>query len=317
MGMRVLVIGGSGFVGSALVPELLNHGCEVLLINRGSRPVDHVENLVADRNDPDGLAEALRRIEGADAVIDTCAYTGEQVELAWGLLASRVRRWVHLGSAAVYVDSARRPAREDDAIGGAEVWAQYGRDKAAADAFLLAQDAPGLCILRPPYLFGPRNDNDRETFVWSRLLRGRRIVLPSDGTTPLQFLHVDDLARALSRAALEGLPERVYNIAGGPSTTAEEWVRLLARLIGVPEDRAFVHAGSAAGPLQARQYFAFRDYPCWVDDERIRAAGWAPSFDLETRFRQTLASMDIRELSRRTIDAQWEDVILERLDAGS
>ena len=314
--MRVIVIGGSGFVGSALVPELLARECEVVVINRGSRPVDRVENLAADRNDPDALAEASRRIEGADAVIDTCAYTGRQVEIAWELLAGRVRRWVHLGSAAVYVDSPRRPAREEDEIGGAEVWAQYGRDKSDADAFLLAQDAPGVCILRPPYLYGPRNDVDRETFVWSRLLRGRRVVLPSHGATPLQFLHVADLARALARAALEGFPDRVYNIAGGSSTTAEEWVRLLARLIDVPEDRAFVHAGSAAGTLQARQYFAFRDYPCWVDDERIRAAGWRPSFDLESGFRQTLESVDLRELAQRRIDTEWEDLVLKRLDAG-
>jgi nucleoside-diphosphate-sugar epimerase len=212
------------------------------------------------------------------------------------------------------VDAARRPAREEDAIGGAEVWGQYGRDKSAADAFLLAQDAPGLCILRPPYLYGPGNDVDRETFVWSRLMRGRRVVLPSNGATPLQFLHVADLARALSRAALAGLSERVYNLAGGPSTTAEEWVRLLARLIDVPEERAFVHAGRAAGTLQPRQYFAFRDHPCWVDDQRLRAAGWTPSFDLESGFRQTLASLDVRELAGRAIDTQWEDVVLARLE---
>jgi len=314
--MRVVVIGGSAFVGSALVPELLSHGCEVVLLNRGSRRVDHVENVVADRNDATVLAEAVRRIDGADVVIDTCAYTAEQVRIAWELLAGRVRRWVHLGSAAVYVDAARRPAREGDAIGGADAWGQYGRDKSAADAFLLERDVWGLCILRPPYLYGPHNDNDRETFVWSRLLRGRRVVLPSDGSTPLQFLHVADLARALSRAALTGFPETVYNIAGGPSTTAEAWVRLLARLIGVPEERAFVHAGRAAGQLQARQYFAFRDYPCWVDDARVRATGWAPSFTLESGFRQTLECLDLRELARSAIDTTWEDVVLERLRAG-
>ena len=66
-------------------PELLSHGCEVVLINRGSRPVDHVQTLVADRNDPDALAEASRTIEAADAVIDTCAYTAKQVEIAWEL----------------------------------------------------------------------------------------------------------------------------------------------------------------------------------------------------------------------------------------
>jgi len=311
--MRVIVIGGSGFVGSALVPELLAHGCEVIVVNRGSRLVDHVENVVADRDDPAAMAEAARRLDAADAVIDTCGYTAAQVKIAWELLAGRVRRWVHLGSAAVYADAARRPAREDDAIGGAEAWAQYGRDKSAADAFLLARNAPGLCILRPPYLYGPCNDNDRETFVWKRLMRGRPVVLPSDGSTPLQFLHVADLARALYMAALTGFPQTVYNIAGGPSTTAEEWVRLLARLIGIPEERSFVRAGRAAGELRARQYFAFRDHPCWVDDTRLRATGWAPSFTEEAGFRQTLGSLDPRELAEGAIDTHWEDVLLERL----
>lgn len=178
----------------------------MVLINRGTRRVDRVENRIADRNDPASLAPAVRRSDGADAVIDTSTYTGRQVEIAREFLSRRVHRWVHPGSAAVYADALGSPPREEEPIGGAAVWGQDGRDRSDADALLLAQDASGLCILRPPYLYGPGYDNDRETCVWSRPLRGRPVVLPSGGTTPLQFLHVADLARALARAAITGFP---------------------------------------------------------------------------------------------------------------
>lgn len=96
--------------------------------------------------------------------------------------------------------------------------------------------------------------------------------------------------------------------------TAEQRVRLLARLAGVPEERAFVHAGSAAGTLQPRQYFPFRDHPCWVNDEKLRTTGWAPTFDLEEGFRQTLASHDVGDLARRAIE-RCKDIVLDRLGA--
>ncbi|OWK21278.1 hypothetical protein AJ88_19460 [Mesorhizobium amorphae CCBAU 01583] len=91
--------------------------------------------------------------------------------------------------------------------------ADYGVEKAAADAFLIekAEQLP-VTIFRPPYLYGPGNDNDRESFIWARCLQRRPVVLPGNGETLIQFLHAGDLADIMVHAAAsEAIGAQVFN----------------------------------------------------------------------------------------------------------
>ncbi|RJT28510.1 NAD-dependent epimerase/dehydratase family protein [Mesorhizobium waimense] len=126
--MRTLVIGGSGFVGHAVVRALVAEGHAVSVLNRRTRPLIGVEQLIADRNDAKAVTSALLDRE-FDCVIDTNAYTGEQARIMVTALAGRVTRAAVISSAAVYSDGAATPAREIAPAGGGSAWAEYGRGK--------------------------------------------------------------------------------------------------------------------------------------------------------------------------------------------
>lgn len=114
----ILVIGGSGFVGKALIPTLLDAGHSVSVLNRGTHPVDGVTQLVANRDNDRDIAQHA----GAyDAVIDTSGYSRQQVERAFSVFGGSAGKWLHLSSAAVYRETPDRLPNETDELGGAEV----------------------------------------------------------------------------------------------------------------------------------------------------------------------------------------------------
>lgn len=291
--MNVLVLGGSGFVGSALVPALHECGCTVTLANRGTRPVTGTRQIVLNR-DEDGSVNALGAKDAPcfDVVVDTSGYTGPQVARARTALRGRVGRWIHLSSAAVYADSLDHAPRESDPIGGAAVWGDYGVDKSNADQVLAAADDNiPTAILRPPYLYGPGNDNDRETFVFARALSKRPIVVPGIGAAPLQFLHVADLAAiivAFVHGDWDGV--EVYNVAEPEIISARDWVELLFNIVGQSPG---IHFGALIHPERPpRSYFPFRDAPCIVDTTKLLASTFAPASrrPLSLGFTQTYSS---------------------------
>jgi len=312
-GKRALVIGGTGFVGSALIPELHSEGFALTLLNRGTRVVEETAQLTADRNDEEQMRRAAGMVDCSfDVIIDTSAYTPLQTKLAWKLLSHTTPHWIHLSSAAVYREMMpERPYSEQDPIGGAAVWGAYGQEKSACDLFLLKQHSQAaVTILRPPYLYGPGNDNDRESFVWSRALRGSPVVIPSDGRTQIQFLHVTDLASAIARAASRP-PARsaVYNVASPEVVTLQEWVSLLCRVARVED--AGILAGAAARGLSARQYFPFRDFPCTVATEAIMSElDWRPAYTLASGFSETFQRSDRESLRSRPIEDGVEMALL-------
>ncbi len=309
MTRRLLIIGGTGFVGSALIPALLADGHEVALLNRGSRLVAGTRQICVDRNDAERMQQ---QAEEFDAVIDTCAYTGQQSEIAYRVFGPGAGMWIHLGSAAVYRSEPGHLPNEDDKIGGAEVWGDYGREKSDADRFLLDQATIPTVILRPPYLYGPGNDIDRETFVWARVLSGRPIIVPGDGSARLQFLHVSDLADVIGRFLSHGgTLTGVYNVAAPELASAEGWVRMLAELAG--QDAILISGRRYGGRFAARDYFPFRDHDCAVDTRKVRAAlAWEPQFTQRDGFAQTLASYDRQSLARMSPTSEAEAQIVAR-----
>lgn len=311
MKKNVLIIGGSGFVGSTLVRSLKDDDWNVTLLNRGNRPMVGTTQLIADRNEALAVQKAAEGTERFDAVIDTSAYNQNHAKIAWDAFSQKTDHWIHLGSASVYKETPGRHPSETDEIGGAAVWAEYGVEKSEADIFLLnnAGQTP-VTILRPPYLYGPGNDNDRETFVWSRALQGKSIVVPGNGQTPIQFLHVEDLAGAI-KSALTHIPKKsaVYNVASADTITLQEWVATLSEIAG-SDDRG-VLAQSSSGSLKPRQYFPFRDYPCCVEVQKItQDLGWKAQYDVKEGFRQTFSTHNIDDLANRDLDTKNEDWIL-------
>lgn len=298
-------------MGINLVPALLGVGHEVTLLNRGNVPIKGTTQLIADRENPQQLSQAANAAGNFDVVIDTSAYTRAHTAAARAVFANRTRHWVHLGSAAVYKEKANGHPNEKDSIGGAAIWGEYGIQKSEADQFLIEQSAHiPITILRPPYLYGPHNSDDRETFVWARALQNRPVIVPGDGQTPIQFLHIDDLASAII-LALQKRPEGtvVYNVAADERPTLAEWVAIAAEAGGFPDPG--ILAGAHAKAYRPRQYFPFRDYPCCVETDLIKTAlGWRTRYSLAVGLRQTYAAQDVAALRIKRLDTRVEDQIL-------
>lgn len=314
------MIGGSYFVGRRLVENFVCDGHEVSVLNRGSHLLPEVEQLTADRNEPEQMRAALAD-RSFDCVVDASCYTAQQAQIAQAALNGRFSHFIHLSSSAVYVEDETIPMAEDHPTGRSPQWGDYGLHKWQADQFLLEQvrvSRSPITILRPPYIYGPGNNLEREQFVWSRLLRERPILLPGLGDTPVQFLHTDELYTFIHLVLAHPDCSRgeVYNVANPELITFRGWVELLAELAGVaPSTVAVAYEDLGKKP---RDFFPFRDYPCVLDVRKAeRILNWKPLFNLRTGFHETFKTYDQNRLATRPIDTVVEDEMLARVTAAS
>lgn len=319
---RALVIGGTLFIGRALVEQLLARGDEVVVLHRGSGTPygERVGEIRCDRNDAAAVAAALKG-ERFDVVYDN-VYDWERgtpaapVVAAAGAVAGGLRRYVFTSSVAVYGSGLERD--ETSPLVGADDPNPYARDKAETERALFAlQQESGVAVstLRPAFIYGPHNPFDREAFFWDRIRADRPIVIPGDGQGSMQWVHASDVARAAVVAGeVEGASGRAYNLAPWPPVTQEEFVRALARaagreaqLVHVPRERIREAGGGLMAPPL---YFgAYLDLPpISVRVERARRELDWEARPLGEGLAETYAWY--AQQPRPTPDFTWEDALL-------
>jgi nucleoside-diphosphate-sugar epimerase len=263
-------MGGTQFNGLALVRELARHGHEVSVLNRGNTPVElphGVRRLFADRTDSSAVRAALAG-QDFDVVHDVNAYRPEDVRTMGELLRGRVGHYVFVSSTVIYAASNRLPIGEDHPVDRSPQQNEYGRLKIECEDFLVREHRERgfpATIVALSMVLGPNNIlPDREQRMFARLLAGRPIPIPGDGTTLAQVGHVEDQARALRM--LMANPRtfgRRYNLTGADYFSAEGYVDTFAELVGVEPRKVFVpaalmddlHAGRASlapGRVQAK-----------------------------------------------------------------
>lgn len=257
--MKVLILGGTRFVGRTVCRILLDAGAEVTILHRGvtAEPVPGTRSMLGDRAQADGLS--VLDGERFDAVLDMSAYFAEWTAAAVASLRGRVRHYVFISSGAVYRPSPELPWRESTPFGPNPIWGRYGEEKVASERMLWAEHADGsfaVTSFRFPFILGPANFADRESFVFSRLEARRPVLLPGAGTSLNQFVFAEDVAKALV-VALER-PDvtggEAYNCAYERGITNHGWVQLCADIAGidaeiVPIDEAELGVQSATVDL--------------------------------------------------------------------
>ncbi|MEO3891708.1 NAD-dependent epimerase/dehydratase family protein [Nonomuraea sp. B5E05] len=286
--MRILVLGGTRFVGRAIVDALLcDH--EVSVLNRATRPLwdRRLTQVVADRTDAGQMRQALGA-SSYDAVVDVSGTELVHVSnVIRALPQGESLRYVYISSAAVYNRlSADPPFAERDRADGDAVWDGYGEAKAACEALLRRALPSGtLTILRPPYVYGPHNAEQREQFLWARMISGRPILVPGDGGTRIQFIHARELARIAVTACEGRLVPDVYNVGEHATYSFLEYLRILARVAEVTPRLVMVTDTS----IRPRDYFPFRDVELTLDVSRLAAAGVTAGSHLTEGLAETLA----------------------------
>ena len=265
--MKVLVIGGTLFIGRQLVKELCDAGHDVAVMHRKAAHglSRRVENLVADRNDANAVRQALdgRRFEVVyDNVYDwERGTTAAQVEATVRAAGDRLQRYVFMSSVAAYGDGLNH--YEGDALAPDNHPDAYIRNKAMAERMLFRmhqRHALPVVTFRPPFIYGPGNPFYREAFFWDRIRQARPIIIPGDGHRLMQFVYVKDLVRALVRAmeAPNAVGE-AFNIGDSRALTQAEVVQALAtaagkavQMVRIPRE-AILHSGG--NPMGDPSYF--------------------------------------------------------------
>ena len=260
--MRVLVIGGTQFIGREIVRKLVDRGHEVSVMHRrdGHDLGAEVGNLQVNRADLDAVRHFIR--DGRFDMVFDVAYDWERgtpaahVEAAARACGDELHRYVYMSSVAAYQRGPGR--REGDALATDDDPNVYAVHKASAERALFRmhqEDGFPVTTFRPPFVHGPRQPFYREQFFWDRLLDGRPIVLPDDGATPMQWVFVSDLAEACVRAVeVRDALGQAFNVAHEP-TTHRGFIEALGRAAGivptivpVPRERIRATGGNAFGP---------------------------------------------------------------------
>ncbi len=184
MADKVLILGGSYFVGRKMVEFLAGHGYEVTVLNRGTKPlsVEGVRQICCDRNDGEGMKKALAG-KVFDYVIDVSWQDVSWVEKLCGALSfDSVKKLVFISSSAVYdVEHLQIPFLETDALAENKYWTFYGKGKIDAESYyseFLKDKKTELVILRPPYIYGEYNYAQRESLIFRQLMENKPVVIP-------------------------------------------------------------------------------------------------------------------------------------------
>jgi nucleoside-diphosphate-sugar epimerase len=287
LAMRILVMGGTRFVGRPLVARLQAAGHDLTLFTRGRQPLpEGVEHLVGDRGDDAGLAPLEGR--SFEVIVDSSGRSQEDSRRVVERTGAPAHRFVYVSSAGVYADSELWPLDEDSPTDPASRHA----GKAETEEWLRAEGIP-FTSFRPTYIVGPGNYNPVESWFFDRIAQGRPVPLPGDGSTITQLGHVADLAAAMARCIeVDAAANRIYNCSGRQGVTFRGLVAAAARAAGKDPESVEIRSFDPAGlDKKARKAFPLRLAHFLTDITRVRRElAWEPEFDLEATLADSWAN---------------------------
>jgi 2'-hydroxyisoflavone reductase len=241
--LRILILGGTGFVGPHLVNDAVTRGHSVAILTRGRREptlfetaFERVEHLIGDRAEPDGLNALKGRTW--DVVIETSGYRHAWTQDAVRALAGSTGHYVYISSTGVFWPYRTVDIAEDGPIALTDdpprELPTYGVMKALSERAVHDAFGARALIVRPGYIVGPGDTSDRWTYWPVRIARGGNILVPGRRTDRVQYIDVRDLTSWMV-ALIESGTGGTFNAVGpARSQTLEEFVHGVAAITPVP-----------------------------------------------------------------------------------
>jgi 2'-hydroxyisoflavone reductase len=271
--MKLLLIGGTRFLGRHIVDAARASGHEVTLFNRGRTAPDLFRDVEQLHGDRDGGLDILGN-RSWDAVIDTCGYVPRVVRQSVARLSSRARRYVFVSSVSVYSDFSRAGITEDAQVlvladpTTEDVLPNYGALKAACELVVQEAFGPQALIIRPGLIVGPHDPTERFSYWVRRCAQGGAVLAPDVPRYPIQFIDVRDLAQ-WTVGLVQGHVGGAFNAVGPQrSLTLAEFLSSCARSLGT--DVAPVWVASEFLVQQGVQ--PWTDLPLWAGNEDLGIA---------------------------------------------
>ncbi len=286
-GVKILVMGGTRFVGKPLVAQLLSEGHELTLFTRGKNPVPAaVEHLCGDRSTAEGLATLQGR--SFDVIVDSSGRTLDDSRAVIERTGAPSHRFLYVSSAGVYADSELWPLSEDSPT---DPQSRHS-GKLDTEAWLTAEKIP-FTSFRPTYIVGAGNYNPVESWFFDRIVHDRPVPLPGDGSTITQLGHVNDLATAMALSlGVDAAANRVYNCSSVKGITFKGLVAAAARACGKDPASVEIRSFDPAGlDKKARKAFPLRLAHFLTDVTRVqRELAWTPAYSVEAAMADSYAN---------------------------
>jgi 2'-hydroxyisoflavone reductase len=275
--VRILVLGGTSFVGRAITEDALRTGAEVTLFGRGQTGASLFPGVTRLTGDREAGDYAALRDGRWDAVVDSSGYVPRHVGQAMDALGDRAGRYLFISSHAVYQrdgvgpgsteDTPRRPPVRHTEDLGEET---YGPLKVACEDDVTARYGSRATIVRPGKVAGPHDWQDGLTYYVRRAARGGRVALPADPRQPVQLIDSRDLARLVVQLLADDRPGAFHAVGPAEPVTLGALIKTCAQAAGARVDIVPVPPGTAPA-----MYPLVR--PVWStqqrDPARARAAG--------------------------------------------
>ncbi len=291
--MKTLVMGGNRYIGLQLVRLLVEQGHEVTVLNSHDAPLPpDVRRLHGDRHQSGALQAVLGPLRDEfDAVFDNTAYTPEHLAPMIELFRGRVQHFIFTSSIAVYEMAKAQPVLEGSAVGRDPATALYGAyavgkvrcEERLAQEF--AEHGFPFTALRITHTCGPMSPAvTREPGTFKRLEEGRPLVIAGKTEAMVHFIHTRDAAAGLAAVlGRDGARGQIYNIAGKQFSSIENYMRLMAQVVGVqpeivrmPDDMPAEFRSPIVHWLEAT-----RGSMVFSIDKARAQLGWEPQFTLE------------------------------------
>jgi nucleoside-diphosphate-sugar epimerase len=344
--MRILLIGGNGFIGPAVVPRLQQLGHEITLFHRGAEQnfYPELKHIQGDRQELPNYAEAFREL-APDVVVDFILSSGRQARELMDTFKGIARRVVALSSMDVYracailqglekgplqaiplaEDADLRTTRQTyppqmiQVLRGTFAWVDTEYDKIPVEQTILSdKELPGT-ILRLPFVYGPGDRLHRLFHIVKRVDDGRKVILMDEAAAQWRgpWGYVENVGAAIVAAITsEQAAGRVYNVAEPHGWNELEWTRKIAEAAGWRGE--ITVAPSAVAPAHLKKNGNLQQH--WLPDTtRIRRElGYREPVEIEQALKTTIAwerANPPQILDPSRYDYAAEDACLELLAA--
>ncbi|MGK7939482.1 MAG: NAD-dependent epimerase/dehydratase family protein [Crocosphaera sp.] len=312
--MRILIMGGTRFIGVYLTKELVKQGHEVVLFNRGNQPapVESLQQIHGDRKDTQKLKEALAS-EKFDAIFDNNGRELSDTQPLVEIFSNQVKHFVYVSSAGVYLKSDQMPHVEEDEVDPNS----RHKGKFETESYLEKSGIPWTSI-RPTYIYGPQNYNDLEAWFFDRIVRNRPIPIPGNGLHFTQFGHVQDLVTAMT-AVLDNEKTRgqIYNISGERYVTFDGLAKACVVAAGKSLDEVkIVHYDPKQFDFGKKKAFPLRMQHFFADIHKaLSDLSWQPEYDLISGLKDSFENDYLpSQRDQANIDFSLDDKILSMDD---
>jgi nucleoside-diphosphate-sugar epimerase len=313
--MKVLFIGGTGFISTAVSRMAVARGFDLYHLNRGQRPceIEGVKQLRADIHDRQQVQAALAGHE-FDVVVDWIAYGASDIERDLELFHGRTRQFIFISSASAYQKPPSHYVITESTPLANPHW-QYSRDKIACEERLLQayrDEGFPATIVRPSLTYDPQlpvaiGGWGCYTFI-DRIKRGRPIIVHGDGSSLWVLTHAEDFAKGF--LGLVGNWQSVghaFHITSDEALTWNQIYATIAEAVGVELHPVYIssHEICRVAPEMEGTLLGDKTWTAIFDNMKIKT--WVPGFQAIIPFREgvrrTIAGFEADERRRRVDDA--------------